>query len=406
MGSDIRLALGNLEVDWGKNHTFINHLPLFQPGDSGDGDYVHHNYDETEEVEKGKVLSKLLKEVIQRLAMLGYSLASVKREYEELRNQFERGKDLEFGEFMGLIKRVDVARASDKYSDDHDLGEFFQEEMIPRLKLKRYFSRPGEEHSFSVMMENFHPWSVLCMLAENPANIDLPVVWYFADIVTGGYEEAASFYPDLQPIHRFLLVTEGSSDAKTLRKALDLLRPSISDFFYFVDMEDGYPFSGTGNLANFCKGLLSIRVINKILVIFDNDAEGVFKAREIAALARPKNMAIMVLPDLAQLEGIETIGPSGKSLENVNGRAASVEAYLDLTWGNVAPALVRWTSYLENTQCYQGALVGKENYARRILDLRCKERNYDFSKLEIVVERITEACTKIASAGADSLRMM
>src|SRR5207302_707086 len=38
---------------------------------------------------------------------------------------------------------------------------------------------------------------------------------------------------------------------------------------------EGYPFSGTGNLYNFTKGLISIAVQSNIVIIYDNDAEGV-----------------------------------------------------------------------------------------------------------------------------------
>ena len=39
-------------------------------------------------------------------------------------------------------------------------------------------------------------------------------------------------------------------------------------------MEEGYPFSGTGNVFRFVQGLISIAVQNQMLVLFDNDAEG------------------------------------------------------------------------------------------------------------------------------------
>ena len=106
---------------------------------------------------------------------------------------------------------------------------------------------------------------------------------------------------------RFLVVTEGSSDAAILRKALDMLRPTIADFFYFVDMQEGYPFSGTGNLSNFCKGLLSIGILNKTLVVFDNDAEGVLKAGQVSSLKCPSNLGVLILPDLPSLINMNTL---------------------------------------------------------------------------------------------------
>jgi hypothetical protein len=39
-----------------------------------------------------------------------------------------------------------------------------------------------------------------------------------------------------------------------------MFRPAIVDFFTFIDMEEGYPFSGSGNLATFCRGLAKIHI--------------------------------------------------------------------------------------------------------------------------------------------------
>ncbi len=75
------------------------------------------------------------------------------------------------------------------------------------------------------------------------------------------------------PENRFLIVTEGSSDARIISHALVLLKPHLADFFDFVDINEGYP-QGTGSLFNFTKRLISIAVQNKVIILYDNDAEG------------------------------------------------------------------------------------------------------------------------------------
>ena len=379
MGSEIRLALGRLEIDWGRNHHFFDHLPLFQEGDLGD-------------LRSKRVLTKCLKDVQPRLRLLGHTVDSARDEYEMLRERLGITEALSFEEFAGALKRVKVETTSEDYSYDHSWGRFFTYEIVPRLKLK---SAVAEQRDFGEMMENFHPWNTLCLLAERARNLDQLLVWDFSEVVEAGWEAEEDFVPKLDPSNRFLVVTEGSSDAKVLRRALDLLRPSISDFFYFVDMQEGYPFTGTGNLANFSKGLLSIGILNNALIVFDNDAEGISKAKEIAALRRPSNLSVMVLPDLRELERIETIGPTGKSFENINGRAASIEAYLDLTAGAQSSPIVRWSNYVERVGSYQGALVSKDEYVKRFLNLRHKEQSYDFSKLECVLNHIIDSCAKM-----------
>ena len=405
MGSEIRLALGNLEVDWGKNQVFHDHLPLFQEHDlrespgpkppTSDPASIHKKY---------KVLCKPFKDVLPRLQLLGYTLATAADEYETLRDQFAAGGSISFEKLLKAVKRVDVSTVRRGYYDDYSSGRFFDEEITPRLKLKKYLPSVADQRNFSEMMENFHPWSALCVLAERPENLEQQLVWDFSETVESGWETEENFVPGLLPPSRFLVVTEGSSDAKILRKALDLLRPSICDFFYFVDMQEGYPFSGTGSLANFCKGLISIGILNKTLIVFDNDAEGVFKATEISQLSRPANLSVMVLPELPELRSVATIGPSGTSHEDINGRAASIEAYLDWNWESKYDPVVRWSNYVEKGSRYQGALVSKDHYARRFLDLRQREPEYDFSKLNIVLDRMVDVCAKMACGASAPVR--
>jgi hypothetical protein len=41
MGSMIHLAVGRLEIDWGKNNGFTDHSPLFQPTDLAQVPYYY-----------------------------------------------------------------------------------------------------------------------------------------------------------------------------------------------------------------------------------------------------------------------------------------------------------------------------------------------------------------------------
>jgi hypothetical protein len=202
---------------------------------------------------------------------------------------------------------------------------------------------------------------------------------------------------DLTPEVRFLIVTEGSSDAKILAHALKLLRPEIEDFFRFVDMEEGYPFTGTGNLHKFCQGLVSIGVLNRVLIVYDNDAEGTARYEATRRLTLPPNMHVMKLPDLSEFERCPTVGPNGEGCENVNGRAAAIECYLDLTWRAQATPCIRWTSYNREVSAYQGELMNKDIYKRRFLELRFKETGYDFSKLDALLDAVVAECVSIAN---------
>lgn len=80
MGTMICLALGKLEVDWGKNNFFFDHGALFQPSDLKQ----ISTYDEDEEAPEGEPLfsmdqgfGKPLRHVRDRQGPMGYTLLAV-----------------------------------------------------------------------------------------------------------------------------------------------------------------------------------------------------------------------------------------------------------------------------------------------------------------------------------------
>ncbi len=236
--------------------------------------------------------------------------------------------------------------------------------------------------------ENLDPYVVLRLLAENPANLDIDVEWRFADLVEGGWADA-TIYEQLSDKDRYLVVTEGSSDGLVLRRALAWLRPDIADFFDFVDMSENYPFTGAGNLFRFCQGLARIRIQNKVVVIFDNDAAGREAEEKVRQLELPPCMTIVRLPHLADCTRFPTAGPTGRSEQDINGQAVSTELFLDLRSGPAA--CVRWTSYNSNMQCYQGELIGKEKYVKDFLQQPALPPDYDCSKLNLLLDHVYSA---------------
>jgi hypothetical protein len=142
------------------------------------------------------------------------------------------------------------------------------------------------------------PYITLRLLAENPANHDVEVVWRFDDVVSGGWIDSATVYEPIPQRARWLIVTEGATDGRILRESVDAVVPDLQDFFDFVDMRENYPFTGTGNVLRFCQGLVRIHIMNQILVVLDNDTEGRNTYRAIANLDLPKNLRVTTLPDL------------------------------------------------------------------------------------------------------------
>ncbi|MDP3692709.1 HEPN/Toprim-associated domain-containing protein [Bradyrhizobium sp.] len=405
MGSMIQLSVGNLQVDWGKNRGFTDHSAFFQTSDVTlvpyyyvveGSDYI----DEVGEtqwkitVEYKEGLSKPLCEVKDRIALLGHTIEHCRQEFMYLANlnNFDSER-FEFESLKVALATVDVSSIALPISEgDEDFGEFFREQVFPKLGMK--LPDGDTRHvlfSAAEGMENLSSHSVLRLLAENPTAATLPVIWAYKDLEDGGWASRDEFVHRLEPSERFLIVTEGSSDAAILKHALKILKPHIADFFDFIDMEEGYPFSGTGNLYKFIQGLISISIQNNVIVLFDNDAEGIFSFNRCSQLNVPANMRVLKLPDLAEFRFFPTVGPGGQHRLDINGQAAALECYLQLDDN----ACIRWSSFNSNLSTYQGALINKDRYKDCFLGQRSRVADYDYKKIEAVLDMIFDACVSL-----------
>lgn len=413
----IHLTLGRIELDWGKNYGFTDHSALFRPGDlttipyyyagdSDDPECAHlplirwgegFSYRLITEMKEG--YSAPLKVVARRLLLLGYTDTYCREEFECHAEEGFFCHDFSFDELKAILASVDFTEAQlspDKGSDN--LVNFISTYLLQSdgTEMPERLRRSWGDGS---QVDGLSPYSVIRLLADNPTAQDLPITWQFADVAHGGWAPRATFESPLRQSSRFLIVTEGSSDVQILRHGLQLLYPDLADFFDFVDMQDNYPFSGTGSLYNFVRGLISIKIQNNIVVVFDNDNEGVFNWERCTRLKAPANMRIVKLPDLDRFRSYRTVGPSGEHLGDINGKAAAIECYLD---AGPNPQ-VRWTSYDHKRDRYQGVIFGKEALQKAFLDQRSVDPNYDYSGLEAILAMLISECVSITEAEAKAV---
>lgn len=400
MGTMIHLAVGNLEIDWGKNSGFADHSALFQPEDLCEIPYQYAVDGPGEdgswqiETEWKEGLSSPLRKVVERLRMLGFTDRTSKQDLECVCTvELLEAADLSFEEIQRAVSSMDLRKLVEDYGKERcDLREFVEKQIAPLLGFVETDERRAEfRFEFVESVSQLNAYSVLVLFSQNPGAQDLPVTWDFKDHEESGWAQRSDYLRPPGPGSRFLVVTEGSSDSLILKHAFHLLMPQVEDFFHYVDMHEGYPFSGTGNVLNFVKGLVSISVQNKIVVLFDNDAEGVFGHSRCSALNLPPNMRVVKLPDLEGFNAIRTMGPNGEMVSDINGKAASIECYLDL--GD--RALIQWTSYNQKTSTYQGELLAKDRYKKEFLDQNEVEAGYDYSRLIAVLRCIVDSCVEI-----------
>lgn len=398
MGTEIYLNLGKLVIDWGRNNAFQNHSVLFNRNDLKEVPYVYSD----DVVEHKEGYSTPLSKVVERLELMGYTIASAKAEYLAFCDFNGDENPLAFDDLIGAIAKINVEDVTGKWAPrDKEKPSFVPKKIIDNMGHGDFFEGDNNPDywDIDVLLSRLSAYSKLRLLAENPKNLEQPVIWGFTDLIESGWTTREAATAPLSAQQRFLIVTEGSSDSKIIQKALELLRPGIMDFFKFIDMEQGYPFSGTGNLYRFCQGLVSIGVLNRVLIIYDNDAEGVRKLEATKRLSLPANMIAIKLPDIENLTRFPTIGPGGQAVEDINGKAASIECYLDLEHPKLAHGpRVRWSSYVEALDCYQGALERKTDYAKAFLRLRSPSSTYDFSKVIPILDLIYAECVSMSVA--------
>lgn len=385
----IYLSVGRIDIDWGKNANFANHLDLFQEGDEGANDYYYVAMNGDPIVESQVCLGRNLSRVRPRLDMLGYTLSWVGTQLDEY-----FGDDVDMP-ISALDSLKQVLRTIDWINGESntDFDEVMQGAFIRASECDALAS--VNDRCILPYGMYFDPYLVLRVLAEIDEYSDLRVSWKFADVLEGGYVDASCFEVSA-PNKKWIVVTEGSSDTFILQCALHKIYPDIADFFDFIDMSGGNPFPGVGNLVAFCKGLSRIRYSGNMLLVLDNDTAGRRAQLEIQALGLPASVIVTCLPELEQLRRFKTLGPAGENIENINGRASAVECFLDFS-NSKASLAVRWTSFVPQLQQYQGELVGKDSFITDFKKRAMKDEAYDWSKLQLLWNYLITRCAEAAS---------
>lgn len=427
MGTIIDLTVGGVVVDWSKNSMGIDHGALFQEGDrkrlrSEQIDYGYFDRNNLSPADMEMAFSRSLRTLVPRLELLGFRLETVHRMYQQLAKQWQEdqaalaGNDdtlvepLSFDEFLSFVRANPIQVLDDSFVHEIDekaerriRGRFDADESVARIPANPDHSSNAysERSFFGVLIDFLHPYAALRLLAETPSNLDLDVVWQYGPLVDAGWADVAEFVPCARRAQTVLIATEGTSDVHILSRAIELLRPEVTDFFRFIDVSERHPFSGTGSLVKFAEGLAKIDVQNQVIFLFDNDAEGIDAYETIQRFKLPHNMRTLVLPELEEFRRFPARGPDGVTDCDINGRAAAIECYLDLNLRGYGPAKVIWTNYKKERDIYQGALEYKDSYTRRFLEQTAetvRSGSYEVRKLERVLDVVIGESSQLAMA--------
>lgn len=420
MGTTISLEIAGVTLDAAKNHMGTDHGHLFQTGDlarrfSDQVDYTYYE-DNPDEVpdDSEEAFCRSLSRVLPRLGLLGSSLEEARMEYDALVEE-ERSFRHDSGEgkidFLTFDQFCDFACRRPLTELMHDTNfdatqETFRDRFPDDPVLIARLPNPERDDLFWSEASYFgattcilSAYSMMQVFAKLEANLDAEVVWQFGPIVTSGWVERIAFTAGPSRRETTLIATEGSSDAHILKHALELRRLDVADFFSFIDVNESHPFSGTGSLRKFAEGLVRIDIQNRVIILFDNDAEGVDAYRKLQTIRMPSNMTTALLPDHESLKSVPARGPEGTVLSDINGRAAAIECYLDLNLPDRPPATVLWSNYKVDVDAWHGALEYKTSYAGRFLALTSETATgYDFRRIDAVLDHLVTVAIDLARA--------
>lgn len=421
MGTSIELCIGNVSLSYSKNFMGVDYGFLFQEGDlfrrrtdSVDYNFYEEHPTEIEDLaEAEELFARTLSRILPRLEILGFTLEAARAEYQavvaeavEMASYLEleesKTEYLTFEEYCNLASRYPLGDLENGYNEyetpDRDMlsqGRFAADiDVFMRIPMTDNSDLYWSETSFlSARLCILSAESMLQVFALNAANTDVEVTWEFGPIVHAGWVQREAFKPGVRQNQKILIATEGASDARIIQRSLDFLRPDVADFFNFVDVDERHHFWGTGNLVKFAEGLLRIDVLNQVLFVFDNDAEGADAFLKLEKLKLPANMRAMLLPDLEEFRGFATRGPEGVSVSDINGRAAAIECYLDLRLDQYPAPQITWSNFKKDIDAWHGVLDFKESYSKHFYDQPndlLRNGNYDVSKLLKLIDALIQ----------------
>lgn len=414
MGEYVGISIGNYDFISQKN-TFGDLLALFSPSELKTENYIN----EDGESYTKRYFTKTVLQAKRCLDIMGHSLSHArslfeyerKRTIEDLR---EVGKEEKvqklskwytFDAWKTAVKKYAAIMARDEYVDGHFL---LLEREEPNNEAERivYESLPYSYNNTFFGIDLYYlddtigsKWDVFRVILEAFADEELLTLDY-TNLFWGGWCNELPEENDYK-VPKVVVLTEGSTDANIIRNAIEVLYPDVSKYYAFIDFS-AYDVQGSTNyLTHYLKAFVAAGIENRIIALYDNDSAGLAEIKNLEKHSFPDNIRILHLPDLKVCNNYPTIGPTGKSQENINGRACSIEMYLgrDIICHEGTYIPIRWKSYVDKVEAYQGEIVSKSDvlkaFERKIK--RCKKEGVipeEWSDLDELVNMLFAAFLK------------
>ena len=258
---------------------------------------------------------------------------------------------------------------------------------------------PDSDKFFGLYGDEICVWNIFRVILEAFSDEEIIELDY-TNLFDGGWCDEKPTDEDLA-VPKTIILTEGKFDVEVLSKSMKLLYPYMTKFFSFINFSEYHVQGSTNFLTHYLRAFIASGIQNRVIAIYDNDSAGRAEILSLSEISIPENFRIMTLPDIKLANNYPTLGPNGKDLLNINGKACSIELYLgkDVLKDNDDFIPVHWKGYNEKTKTYQGEVMNKsiiqERFRKKVLLASDKnEETYDWEPMRLLLENIFSAFSK------------
>jgi hypothetical protein len=323
-------------------------------------------------------------DVLDRLRVLGFTLPRVVREFDAAKARYVEGL-IEMSEGSPELWKDEIALLSG--ASFQDFLAALKEIVTSGIHYAWFSERVPNASTLALYMlghrEDFY-WGFPCddMRCFFRALLEVVpdtafVTQELTDLFDGGYyandarvvelasQELKGSYSINAPV---VVLTEGPTDSVAIRAALEVLYPHLAGYYSFMDLAVRSP-GGAGSLVHVVKSFAGAGIENRVVALFDNDTAGYAAASILRGVTLPPTVRVLHYPDLAFAKRYPTIGPTGKSVQDINGSACSIELYfgIDVLTESCQLSPVQWKGFDDRLRRYQGEIQNKDSLKNRFL---------------------------------------
>ncbi|MGX9460399.1 HEPN/Toprim-associated domain-containing protein [Shewanella sp. A14] len=427
MGSYTELYIDDYPVLSSQSYVDSEVMTLFTESDkktfaqklSSRNPLVWGEVDEEEDcLETAHQYESSVKNTIERLEIMGYTMAFVKRQFEasvDERKSFlsdDRPDGMpefyiEEYNFLNCVTIDDfIASFKELRVRQVPWSSFVDQDEFKLSDAAKYLASDTNGWMLNFPCSDVRSY-IRVILESCP--FDSSVVQDLTEVTNAGYYELEDKVRDnavdtllsgVDVNSKIIVLTEGSSDKSIIERSLKLLYPHLADYYRFMDFGLANASGGASSLVSQVKGFVGVGIKNKTIALLDNDTAAYVAKKSLDKTNLPENIRVIHYPDLPLAENYPTIGPTGVQSVNINNLAGSIELYLgeDILKDNGEYILVEWHGFDKSLSKYQGELLNKkgiqEKFYRKITECEqdmSKISQYDWSGMQLILNSMFTA---------------